>query len=107
MLNIFQIVLPCIKLSCHLNTAPQPKASSHMLAWSSETFHYWICLIFPELDAFPLLKLRHSRFPPLTDNTPSQQWLSGCTTCLQPLLTGTREERTQCHLMATCICSSA
>jgi hypothetical protein len=24
---------------------------------------------------FPLLKLRHSQFPPLTDNYPSQEWL--------------------------------
>jgi hypothetical protein len=26
-----------------------------------------------ELDVFPLLKLRHSRFPPLADNYPSEQ----------------------------------
>jgi hypothetical protein len=26
-----------------------------------------------ELDVFPLLKLRHSRFPPLVGNYPSQQ----------------------------------
>jgi hypothetical protein len=29
-----------------------------------------------ELDVFQLLKLRHSRFPPLADNYPSEQWLS-------------------------------
>jgi hypothetical protein len=32
-----------------------------------------------ELGVFPLLKLRHSQYPLLADNYPSQQWLSFCT----------------------------
>jgi hypothetical protein len=57
----------------HLNTALWPKVHllDHLKHFTSRFAKF-----LAELDFCLLLKLQHSRFPLLTDNYPSQWWLS-------------------------------
>jgi hypothetical protein len=67
-----------------------------------------ICLILAEFDVCPLLKLRLSRFLPLTDNyLHNSDSLSEYTERTQLVLAGTREERRRYHLVSSRIRCSA
>jgi hypothetical protein len=48
-----KLSLPCAKCLCHLYTVLWPKASL-LYAWSSETFRYWVSLIFGRTWSFPI-----------------------------------------------------